>query len=363
MGRRGPAPVVVVLSEDERATLERWARRPKSEQSLALRCRIVLACAEGLGNSEVADRLGVNVATVRKWRKRFATDRLDGLHDEPRPGVPRKFGDDDVEALVVKTLTEKPKGATHWSTRDMAKATGMSQPTVARMWKAFGLKPWATDTFKLSEDPLFIEKVRDVVGIYMNPPEHAVVCCVDEKTGIQALDRTQPILPMRPGQVERRTHDYVRNGVTDLFAALNVATGEVIATTRRRHRAEEFKAFLIEIDKAVPADLEVHVVLDNSSTHKTPAIKTWLLRHPRFHFHFTPTSSSWLNLVERWFAELTRKLLQRSAHRSVKALEKDLREWTATWNENPRPFVWRKTADEILESLAGYCQRISESGH
>jgi transposase len=353
----------VVLSDEERATLERWAKRPKSEQSLALRCRIVLACAEGLGNSEVSDRLGVDVATVRKWRRRFATGRLDGLHDEPRPGVPRKFGDDDIEALVVKTLTEKPRGSTHWSTRDMAKVTGMSQPTVARVWKAFGLKHWATDTFKLSEDPLFIEKVRDVVGIYMNPPERAVVCCVDEKTGIQALDRTQPILPMRPGQVERRTHDYVRNGVTDLFAALNVASGEVIATTRRRHRAEEFKKFLAEIDKAVPTELDVHVVLDNSSTHKTPAIKTWLLRHPRFHFHFTPTSSSWLNLVERWFAELTRRLLQRSAHRSVKALEADLREWTATWNENPRPFVWRKTADEILESLAGYCQRISESGH
>jgi transposase len=353
----------VVLSDEERATLERWAKRPKSERSLALRCRIVLACAEGLGNSQVADRFGVDVATVRKWRGRFATDRLDGLHDEPRPGVPRKFGDDAIEALIVKTLTEKPKGSTHWSTRDMAKVTGMSQPTVARVWKAFGLKPWASDTFKLSEDPLFIEKVRDVVGIYMNPPERAVVCCVDEKTGIQALDRTQPVLPMRPGQVERRTHDYVRNGVTDLFAALNVATGEVIATTRRRHRAEEFKKFLAEIDNAVPTDLDVHVVLDNSSTHKTPAIKTWLLRHPRFHFHFTPTSSSWLNLVERWFAELTRRLLQRSAHRSVKALEADLREWTATWNENPRPFVWRKTADEILESLAGYCQRISESGH
>jgi transposase len=363
MGRRGPAPVEVVLSDDEQATLERWAKRPKSEQSLALRCRIVLACAEGLGNAEVAVRLGVHPATVTKWRRRFVDQRLDGLHDEPRPGVPRKFGDDDVEALVVKTLTEKPRNATHWSTRDMARATGMSQPTVARIWRAFGLKPWATDTFKLSEDPLFIEKVRDVVGIYMNPPEHAVVCCVDEKTSIQALDRTQPILPMRPGQVERRTHDYVRHGVTDLFAALNVATGEVVATTRRRHRAEEFKAFLVEIDQAVPADLDVHVVLDNASTHKTPAIKNWLLRHPRFHFHFTPTSSSWLNLVERWFAELTRKLLQRSAHRSVRALEKDLREWTATWNENPRPFVWKKTADEILESLAGYCQRISESGH
>jgi transposase len=363
MVRRGPTLAELQLSEDERTTLERWARRPKSEQSLALRCKIVLACGEGLSNGEVAERLGVNRTTVGKWRNRFVERRLEGLHDEPRPGVPRKFGDDDIEALVVKTLTDKPKGATHWSTRDMAKATGMSQPTVSRIWRAFGLKPWASDTFKLSEDPLFIEKIRDVVGIYMNPPEHAVVCCVDEKTGIQALDRTQPILPMRPGQVERRTHDYVRNGITDLFAALNVATGEVIATTRRRHRAEEFKAFLIEIDKAVPDNLEVHIVLDNSSTHKTPAIKTWLLRHPRFHFHFTPTSSSWLNLVERWFAELTRKLLKRSAHRNLRALEADLRAWTATWNENPRPFVWRKTADEILESLAGYCQRISDSGH
>lgn len=363
MRQRGRPTAELVLTDEERTTLERWERRPKSEQSLALRCRIVLECAEGMTNGAVAAKLGVHPHTVGRWRTRFVERRLDGLHDEPRPGVPRKFGDDDIEALVVKTLTDKPKDATHWSTRDMAKATGMSQPTVSRIWRAFGLKPWATDTFKLSEDPLFIEKVRDVVGIYMNPPEHAVVCCVDEKTGIQALDRTQPILPMRPGQVERRTHDYMRNGITDLFAALNVATGEEIATTHRRHRAQEFKAFLTEIDKAVPAELEVHVVLDNSSTHKTPAIKNWLLRHPRFHFHFTPTSSSWLNLVERWFAEVTRKLLQRSAHRSVTALEADLRAWIATWNENPRPFIWRKSADEILESLAGYCQRISESGH
>jgi transposase len=363
MGLRGPAPVPLELSDDERATLERWAKRPKSEQSLAVRCRIVLACADGLGNTEVAGRLKVHPATVSKWRRRFVESRLEGLHDEPRPGAPRKFGDDDIEALVVKTLTDKPVGAAHWSSRDMAKATGMSQPTVARVWRAFGLKPWATDTFKLSEDPLFIEKVRDVVGLYMDPPDHAVVCCVDEKTGIQALDRTQPILPMRPGQVERRTYDYRRNGLTDLFAALNVATGEVIATTRRRHRAAEFIAFLTEIDKDVPAGVDVHVVLDNSRTHKTPAVQRWLLRHPRVHFHFTPTSSSWLNLVERWFAELTRKLLQRSAHRNVRTLEKDLKEWAATWNENPRPFVWRKTADEILESLGRYCQRISDSGH
>jgi transposase len=363
MARVGRPTVEVQLSEDERVTLERWARRPKSEQSLALRCKIVLACAEGLSNTEVARQLSVGTATVSKWRRRFVTARLDGLHDEPRPGVPRTYNDDAIEALVVKTLTEKPKNATHWSSRDMAKATGMSQPTVTRIWRAFGLKPWAADTFKLSEDPLFVEKVRDVVGIYLDPPEHAVVVCVDEKTGVQALDRTQPILPMRPGQVERRTHDYVRNGITDLFAALNVATGEVLASTRRRHRAVEFLAFLSDLDKAVPAELELHVVLDNSSTHKTPAVKRWLLRHPRVVFHFTPTSSSWLNLVERWFAELTRRLLKRSAHRSVRALEADLKAWITGWNEDPRPFVWRKSADEILETLGAYCQRISESGH
>ena len=363
MGRRGPAALTLELSEDERVTLERWARRPKTEQSLALRCQIVLACAEGAGNTEVGVRLRVHPATVGKWRRRFAEQGLDGLHDEPRPGAPRRYGDDDIEAVVVKTLTEKPVAATHWSSRDMAKATGMSQPTVARVWRAFGLKPWATDTFKLSEDPLFIEKVRDVVGLYMDPPDHAVVCCVDEKAGIQALDRTQPILPMRPGQVERRTHDYRRNGLTDLFAALNVATGEVLATTRRRHRAAEFIDFLNEIDKAVPADLDLHVVLDNSKTHKTPAVQRWLLRHPRFRFHFTPTSSSWLNLVERWFAELTSRKLRRSAHRSVTELEDDIRKWINEWNKNPKPFTWTKSADDILETLAAYCQRILDSGH
>jgi transposase len=353
----------LVLGEEDRETLRRWSRRPKSPHSIAQRARIVLLSADGLTNVAVAERVGVNQATVTKWRNRFLAGGLDALADEPRPGAPRKWGDDDIEAVVVKTLTEKPRDATHWSTRDMAKATGMSQRTVARVWSAFGLKPWLADTFKLSEDPLFVEKVRDIVGLYMNPPEHAVVLCVDEKTGIQALDRTQPILPMRPGQVERRTHDYVRNGVTDLFAALDVATGEVLHATKRRHRAVEFKQFLVAIDKAVPDDLDVHVVLDNSSTHKTPEIHRWLLRHPRFHLHFTPTSSSWLNLVERWFAELTRRLLKRSAHHNVKALERDLRDWTATWNENPRPFVWHKTADEILDTLAAYCQRISGSGH
>jgi transposase len=331
--------------------------------SLAQRSRIVLACAEGLDSTAVAAKVGVHQATVGKWRRRFLDKRLDGLVDEPRPGAPRTITDDDVERVVVKTLEDKPVDATHWSTRDLAKQVGMSAASVGRIWQAFGLKPWQSDTFKLSEDPLFIDKVRDVVGLYLNPPDKAVVLCLDEKTGIQALDRTQPILPMRPGQVERRTHDYKRNGVIDLFAALNLATGEVTHHLRPQHRAVEFKKFLIAIDKAVPTELDVHLVLDNSSTHKTPAIHTWLLRHPRFHLHFTPTSSSWLNLVERWFAELTNRLLKRSAHPSVKALTDDLNGWIATWNDQPRPFVWHKTADEILDTLSGYLQRTSEAGH
>ena len=331
--------------------------------SLVQRSSIVLACADGLTNNAVAARLEVNQATVSKWRRRFVTCRLDGLVDEPRPGAPRTITDDDVERVVVKTLEERPSDATHWSTRDLAKHVGISPASVGRIWQAFGLKPWQTDTFKLSEDPMFIEKVRDVVGLYLNPPDKAVVLCVDEKTGIQALDRTQPILPMRPGQVERRTHDYKRNGITDLFAALNLATGEVIHHLRPQHRAIEFQKFLNAIDRAVPDGLAVHVVLDNSSTHKTPAINRWLLRHPRFTFHFTPTSSSWLNLVERWFAEITNRMLRRSAHRNVKELAADLNSWIATWNDNPRPFVWHKTADEILDTLSGYLQRISEAGH
>ena len=351
------------MSDEERAVLERWARRPKSPHSLAQRSRIVLACADGLDSVAVAERVGVHQATVGKWRRRFLERRLDGLIDEPRPGAPRSITDDDVEAVVVKTLEDKPTDATHWSTRDLARDTGMSPTSVRRIWRAFGLKPWMADTFKLSEDPLFVDKVRDVVGLYLNPPDKAVVLCVDEKTGIQALDRTQPILPMRPGQLERRTHDYKRNGITDLFAALNLATGEVIHHLRPQHRAVEFRKFLDTIDANVPAELDVHVVLDNSSTHKTPAINAWLVRHPRFQFHFTPTSSSWLNLVERWFAELTNRLLKRSAHRSVKDLTADLDVWIATWNDNPRPFVWHKTADEILDNLKRYMQRISGAGH
>jgi transposase len=346
------------VTAEEREALLRWSRRPKSPHSVAQRARIVLLAADGLTNVAVAERVGVNQATVVKWRNRFLARGLDGLVDEPRPGAPRTIDDDAVEAVIVRTLEDKPTDATHWSTRDLAKKVGMSPSSVGRIWQAFGLKPWQADTFKLSEDPQFVEKVRDVVGLYLNPPDHAVVMCVDEKTSIQALDRTQPVLPMRPGQVERRTHDYRRNGVTDLFAALNLATGQIVHQTRPQHRAIEFRKFLDAIDTAVPEHLDVHVVLDNSSTHKTPAINKWLLRHPRFTFHFTPTSSSWLNLVERWFAELTRRLLQRSAHKSVAALTADLNAWIASWNDDPRPFVWHKTADEILTSLKKYLTNL-----
>jgi transposase len=353
----------VVLSDDERATLERWARRPTSAQALALRCRIVLECAKGGHNTEVAARLGVGRASVNKWRARFQARRLDGLHDEPRPGAPRTVGDDAVEMVIVKTLEETPADATHWSTRSMAKETGMSQSAISRIWRAFGLKPHLVDTFKLSPDPLFVEKVRDIVGLYVNPPDAALVLCVDEKTQIQALDRTSPVLPIRPGLPERRTHDYVRGGTTNLYAALDVASGHVIADMTERHRAVEFRHFLNLINRSVPEDLEVHLVVDNVSTHKTPEIKKWLVRHPRFHLHFTPTYSSWMNLVERWFAELTNKWLRRGTHRSTKELESALNYWIEQWNEAPKPFVWHKSADEILDTLANYCARISDSGH
>ena len=363
MAARGTPLAELVVSDDEREILERWARRPSTAQALALRCRIVLACAEGLSNVEVADRVGVNRMTVGKWRSRFVSDRLDGLHDEPRPGGPRSIGDDDVERVIVKTLEETPPDATHWSTRSMAQAAGMSQSAVSRIWRAFGLKPHLVDTFKLSPDPLFIDKVRDIVGLYLNPPEAAVVLCVDEKSQIQALDRTAPVLPLIPGTPERRTHDYRRHGTTNLYAALDVASGHVIADMTPRHRAEEFRRFLNLIDHSVPADLDVHVIVDNNATHKTPAIQRWLLRHPRFTLHFTPTYSSWLNLVERWFAELTNRWLRRGTHRSTRELVASIRTWITNWNDEPKPFVWHKTADEILDNLANYCQRISDSGH
>jgi transposase len=363
MAAAGRPKATVVLSDDERATLERWERRPSTAQALALRCRIVLACARGGNDVEVAERLGINRATVGKWRRRFIDRRLDGLHDEPRPGAPRSIGDDDVERVIVKTLEETPANATHWSTRSLAASTGMTQSAVSRIWRAFGLKPHLVDSFKLSPDPLFIEKVRDVVGLYLNPPDAAVVLCVDEKSQIQALDRTAPVLPLLPGTPERRTHDYKRNGTTNLYAALDVASGQVISDLTPRHRAEEFRRFLNLIDKNVPADLDVHVVVDNNATHKTPSIQRWLVRHPRFTLHFTPTYLSWLNLVERWFAELTEKWLRRGTHNSTRHLVASIRTWIQQWNDEPKPFVWHKTADEILDNLANYCARISDSGH
>jgi transposase len=361
--RRGRPTVRIVLSDDERQTLERWARRPTSSQALAVRCRIVLACAEGLSNVEAARRLGMHAATVSKWRGRFAARRLEGLADEPRPGVPRTITDEAVEQVITKTLETTPRDATHWSTRSMARATGMSQTAVSRIWRAFGLKPHLVQTWKLSTDPQFIEKVRDIVGLYLNPPEAAVVLCVDEKSGVQALDRTAPILPLMPATPQRRSHDYTRHGTTNLYAALNLASGMVIAQLTARHRAAEFKRFLVRIEQAVPAGLDVHVICDNASTHKTPAIQRWLVAHPRVHLHFTPTYSSWLNLVERWFAELTSKWLQRGTHRSVAELERSIRSWIEIWNDDPRPFVWTKTADEILDSITRYLQPISNSGH
>jgi transposase len=358
-----PAAVEVVLSEAERAQLESWSRRRTSAQALAERSRIVLLAADGLNNTVIAARLGLARGTVARWRARFVTERLDGLVDEPRPGQPRKITDQKVEEVIVKTLESAPKNATHWSTRSMAREVGLNQSAVLRIWQAFGLQPHRQESWKLSKDPLFIEKVRDVVGLYLNPPEHAVVLCVDEKSQIQALDRTAPILPMLPGTPERATHDYKRSGTSSLYAALDIASGQVIGALHQRHRAQEFKQFLQRIDRQVPAELDVHVVLDNSSTHKTPAIRRWLAQNPRFVLHFTPTSSSWLNLVERWFAELTNKKLRRATHRSVRQLNDDIRAWIEDWNHNPRPFVWTKTADEILDSIRRYCQRINESGH
>lgn len=361
--KRGRPMTELVLTETERETLCRWARRPKSAQSLALRSRIVLACADGESNREVAARLAINQVTVGKWRSRFVAKRLDGLLDEPRPGAPRKISDEDVERVVVTTLEKTPADATHWSTRGLAKKLGMSQTAVANIWRAFGLKPWLDDEFKLSNDPLFIEKVRDLVGLYQFPPDAAAVFCVDEKTQIQALDRTAPILPLLPGTPQRRTHDYKRNGTSDLYAALNIATGKVLTQMTDQHRAIEFRKFLNLINREVPSDLDVHIILDNLSTHKAPEIQRWLVRHPRFKLHFTPTYSSWMNLVERWFGELTTKWLRRGTHHSIPHLRKSIQQWVDTWNENPKPYIWHKTADQIIESIGFYCERINNSGH
>jgi transposase len=358
-----PVAVELVLSDDERSQLRAWARRPKSAQALALRSRIVLAAGEGLSNTQIAERFAISRVTVSKWRNRFAVERLDGLLDEPRPGRPRTVTDEQVEAVITQTLESTPTDATHWSTRSLAAEVGMSQSAVSRIWRAFGLAPHRQESWKLSKDPQFIDKVRDVVGLYLDPPEAAVVLCMDEKSQIQALDRTAPIFPMLPGTPARASHDYVRAGTSSLYAALDINSGKVISSLHARHRAIEFKKFLTTIDREVPSEFDVHVVLDNASTHKTPTVKRWLLAHPRFVLHFTPTSSSWLNLVERWFGELTTKKLQRGTHRSVRELNADIRNWIRTWNQNPRPYIWTKTADQILDSIARYCARINDSGH
>jgi transposase len=360
-----PSPVApaVELTDEERAQLVAWSGRAKSANAVAMRSRIVLAAAEGLGNTAIAARLGIAVSSARKWRSRFVTDGLDGLLDEPRPGRPRTVGDEQVEAVITRTLETTPKDATHWSTRSLAAELGLSQSAVSRIWRAFGLQPHRQDVWKLSRDPQFIDKVRDVVGLYLDPPEAAVVLCVDEKSQIQALDRTAPIFPMMPGTPARASHDYRRAGTSSLYAALDITSGRVIGSLHARHRAIEFKRFLQRIDTEVPAELDVHVVLDNASTHKTPAVKRWLAAHPRFVLHFTPTSSSWLNLVERWFGELTTEKLHRGTHRSVRALNTDIRAWIDTWNDNPRPYVWTKTADQILDSIARYCTRVNDSRH
>jgi transposase len=365
MSKGGRPKAPLTLADDERRKLDAWSRRPKTSQRIALRARIILACAEGLENRSVATKLGVNVVTVGKWRKRFLRDRLEGLADEPRPGAPCKITDAMVEAVVTKTLEEKPKAATHWSTRGMAEAVGLSQTAISRIWRAFELKPHRSETFKLSTDPYFVEKVRDIVGLYMSPPDNAIVLSIDEKSQVQALDRTQPLLPLRPGQAERRTPDYVRNGTTSLFAALHVATGQVIGKCYRRHRQQEFLKFLNEIDSKIMKEpgVEIHLVMDNYGTHKTPAVKRWFARRPEYHLHFTPTSGSWLNQVERFFAEITEKRIRRGVFRSVEALEQAILEFLAKHNENPKTFVWTADADMILDRVKGVCERISNSGH
>jgi transposase len=361
--RRGRPIPKLTLSEQEREMLQQWSRRAKSAQALALRARIILECGRGRTNSQAASELRVTPQTIGKWRSRFCAKRLDGLLDEPRPGTPRRLSDADVERVLVKTLESTPKGATHWSTRSMARACGLSRSSINRIWRAFALAPHRTENFKLSKDPLFIEKVRDIVGLYMVPPDKAMVLCVDEKTQIQALDRSQPVLPMRPGQAERRSHDYTRHGTTSLFAALDAKTGKIIGEIHSRHRSAEFRKFLDKIDAAVPEFLDVHLILDNYGTHKSPVIRRWMVKRPRFHLHFTPTGASWINLVERWFALLTEKQIRRGIFHSTKELETVIRNYIEFHNNHSKPFVWSKTADEILASVARFCKRTSETGH
>lgn len=358
-------PSTIELSADEREDLTRRMRRRTIARADAQRADIVLRAADGLSNSAIANAVGVTRQTVRTWRERFAAHRLDGLSDEPRCGAPRRIGDDQIEEIVVRTLEAKPAGATHWSTRGMARASGVSTSSVHRIWRAFSLQPHRTETFKLSTDPQFVEKVRDIVGLYLDPPEKALVVCVDEKSQIQALDRTQPLLPMRPGQIERRTHDYARHGTTTLFAGLiaavtaetGVKPGSVVGTCMPRHRAQEFRKFLHEVERNVPEGLDVHVVMDNASTHKTKLIRDWFAKRPHWHQHFTPTSSSWINQVERFFALLAEKQIKRGAHRSVKELIAAIEAFIRQQNANPKPLRWTKSADDILTSIERFCRR------
>lgn len=351
------------VTAQEKEKLSMLVRRPKSSQAMALRARIVLGCGEGLSNAEVANRLCVTGATVCKWRERFRVQRLEGLFDEPRPGAPRSITDAQVEEVVTKTLESMPTNSTHWSTRLMAQKTGLSQTAIVRIWRAFGLQPHRVQNFKFSKDPQFVEKVRDIVGLYLNPPDRAIVLCVDEKSQVQALNRTQPILPLAPGVPARQSHDYERHGVTSLFAALDVASGVAISSCYRRHRHQEFLRFLEDVDASLPAGFDVHLVMDNYGTHKVKKVRSWLLRHPRYHVHFTPTGASWLNLVERLFAEVTERCVRRGSHTAVRALEKAMLDYLDQRNKNPKPFVWHADADLILGKVARLSKRISDSGH
>jgi len=359
--RKGRPKVALMLTDSERQQLDSLAHRSRSAPQMARRARIILACAEGTDSKVVARRLHATPATVGKWRGRFVRQRLDGLHDEPRPGAKRTITDEQVEQVVIRTLETTPRGATHWSTRDMAKTVGLSHMAISRIWHAFGLQPHRSETFKLSTDPLLMEKVRDIVGLYLDPPAHAAVFCVDEKPQIQALDRTQPLLPLQPGQVERRTHDYKRHGTTTLFAALNAKTSEVITQFHQRHRSAQFREFLDLIEAQVPRRVDVHIIMDNYSTHKTALIRNWFAKRPRFHVHFTPTYGSWLSLVERWFAELTMKQIRRGTFRSVPQLKAAIQEFIDAHQANPKPFVWAKSADEILASIGRFAQRTLDA--
>lgn len=351
------------LTPEEREKLAMLARRPKSSQAIAMRARIILACADGMSNGAAANKLRITGATVGKWRERFRVSRLEGLLDEPRPGTPRSITDAQVEDVVTKTLESMPANSTHWSTRLMAEKSGLSQTAIVRIWRAFGLQPHRVENFKFSKDPQFVEKVRDIVALYMNPPDRAIVLCVDEKSQVQALNRTQPILPLAPGVPARQSHDYERHGVTSLFAALDVASGVTISQCYRRHRHQEFIRFLNDIEANLPRGLDVHLVMDNYGTHKVSQVRKWLARHPHYHVHFTPTSASWLNLVERLFAEVTERCVRRGSHTSVRALEKAMLDYLDQRNRDPKPFAWTADADLILGKVGRLCERISDSGH